>query len=107
MAGSLGDLGGLLRQAQKMQREMAAKQEELGKRRFDGSAGGGAVQVTVSGGRQLLEVKIAKEAVDPEEVDLLEDLVMAAVNDALKQAEEAFARELGELSGGLGLPGMM
>ncbi len=107
MAGSLGDLGGLLRQAQKMQRELAAKQEELAKRRFDGSAGGGAVQVTVSGTRQLLELKITPEAVDPSEVELLEDMVMAAVNDALKQAEETFNKELGELSGGMGLPGMM
>ncbi len=107
MAGSLGDLGGLLRQAQKMQREMAAKQEELGKRRFEGSAGGGAVRATVSGARQVLELKIAPEAIETGEAELLEDMVLAAVNDALKQAEETFARELGELSGGMGLPGMM
>ena len=107
MAGSLGDLGAQLRQAQKMQREMASKQEELGKRRFEASAGGGAVRVTVTGARQILELKIAPEAIAAGEADLLEDLVQAAVNEALRQAEETIARELGELSGGLGLPGMM
>ncbi len=107
MAGSLGDLGGMLRQAQKMQRELAAKQEELGKRRFEGRAGGSAVIVTMNGARQLLELKIDPAVVNPEEADLLEDLVLTAVNDALRKVEETTAKELGELSGGMGLPGMM
>ncbi|MDP6941808.1 MAG: YbaB/EbfC family nucleoid-associated protein [Planctomycetota bacterium] len=107
MAGSLGDLGGLLRQAQKMQRQMAELQEELGKRKFDGQAGGGAVKAVVSGKRQLLELKIDPEAVDPSEAELLEDLVLTAVNEALKAAEETSQQEMQGLSGGMGLPGMM
>ena len=106
MAGSLGDLGGLLRQAQKMQRQVAELQEELHKRIFEGSAGGGAVKVKVNGARQLLEVKISPEVVDPKDVDMLEDLVAGAVKEALKQAEETVAAEMQGLTGGMGLPGM-
>lgn len=90
-----------------MQRDMAAKQEELAKRRFEGSSGGGAVRVAVSGLRHVLELRITREAVDPAEVELLEDLILTALNDALHKAEETYARELGELTGGLGLPGLM
>ncbi|HJM39341.1 MAG TPA: YbaB/EbfC family nucleoid-associated protein [Planctomycetota bacterium] len=107
MAGSLGDLGGLLRQAQKMQRQMADLQEELGKRKFEGKAGGGAVKAVVSGNRKLLELKINPDAIDPEEAELLEDLILAAVNEALKAAEETSQKEMQGLSGGMGLPGMM
>ncbi len=107
MAGSLGDLGGLLRQAQKMQRQMSELQEDLAQRKFEASSGGGAVKVTVSGARQLLELKINPEVVDPEETELLEDLVMTAVSDALKQAEEVSSKEMQALSGGMGMPGMM
>ncbi|RMH02049.1 MAG: YbaB/EbfC family nucleoid-associated protein [Planctomycetota bacterium] len=104
MAGSLGDLGGLLRQAQQMQRQMTAKQEELARRRFEASAGG-AVRAVVSGDRRLLELRIDPAAADPEDVAALEDAVLTAVNEALRQAAETAAEELGKLSGGLGLPG--
>lgn len=107
MSGSLGDLGGLLRQAQQMQQRMAELREDLGKRRFEGRAGGDAVHAVVSGDRQLLELNIAPEVVDPKDVSMLEDLVMTAVGEALKQAAEAVEKEMGDMTGGLGLPGMM
>lgn len=107
MGGSLGDLGGLLRQAQKMQQKVVELQESLGKRTFEGKAGGGAVRATVTGARQLVDVKIDKAVVNPEDVELLEDLVTTAVKEALRQAEETAAAEMQRVTGGLGLPGMM
>lgn len=107
MAGSLGDLGGLLQQAQKMQRQVAELQEELHKQVFEGSSGGGAVQAKVNGARQLLEIEIKPEVVNPDEVDLLEDLVTTAVRDALKKAEDTTTSEMQRITGGMGLPGMM
>lgn len=106
MAGSLGDLGGLLRQAQKMQQQVAELQEELKKRTFEGSAGGGAVHVVVNGQRELVEIKIKPEAVDPDDVELLEDMVRGAVNQALKQAEETTTAEMQKVTGGMGIPGL-
>ncbi|PCH82762.1 MAG: YbaB/EbfC family nucleoid-associated protein [Planctomycetota bacterium] len=107
MAGSLGDLGGLLRQAQKMQRQMAELQEDLAQRKFEASSGGGAVKVTVSGARQVIALSINPEVVDPEDTELLEDLVMTAITDALKQAEVVSSQEMQALSGGMGIPGLM
>ena len=106
MAGSLGDLGGLLRQAQKMQRQVAELQDELGKRSFEGSAGGGAVVVAVNGKREFQSIRIKPEVVDPEDVEMLEDLVGAALKDALQKAEEASSEAMKGVTGGLGLPGM-
>lgn len=107
MAGSLGDLGGLLRQAQQMQRRMADLREDLGKRRFEARAGGDAVFAVVNGDRQLLELKISPEVVDSEDVGMLEDLILTAVGEALQQAAHAVEKEMGDMTGGLGLPGMM
>ena len=106
MAGSLGDLGGLLRQAQKMQRQVAELQEELKKKTFEGQSGGGAVHVVVNGNRELVEIKIKPEAVDPEDVEMLEDMVQGAVNEALKKAEETTQAEMQRVTGGMGLPGL-
>lgn len=107
MAGSLGDLGGLLRQAKKMQQQVSDMQEELNKKSFEGSAGGGAVKVVVSGAREFQSIKIDAEVVDPAEVEMLEDLVGAAVKEALKQAEAAHSEAMKGVTGGMGLPGMM
>ena len=106
MAGSLGDLGGLLRQAQKVQRQMAELQEELKKQSFEGTAGGGAVTARVSGAKELLEVRIRPEAVEAGDVEMLEDLVTTAVRNALNEAETQTSKKMKELTGGLGLPGM-
>ncbi|MFK5955269.1 MAG: YbaB/EbfC family nucleoid-associated protein [Planctomycetota bacterium] len=106
MAGSLGDLGGLLRQAKKMQRQVTEVQEEMAKAEFEGSAGGGAVKVRINGARMFLGIDIKPEVVDPEEVEMLEDLVGAALKEALKKAEEANSAAMKGVTGGMGLPGM-
>lgn len=92
----------LLQQAQKMQEELARAQEELSNRRFEGSAGGGLVTAVVTGGPELVELTIDPQVVDPEDVAMLEDLVIAAVRQAMDAAVKAAGDEIGGLSGGLG-----
>ena len=100
-----GNMQQLMRQAQKMQQQMLQLQEDLDKREYEGTAGGGAVSCKVSGKRQLIELTIDKDAVDPEEVEMLQDMVLAAVNDALKNGEETREREMARV-GGAGMGGM-
>lgn len=107
MAGSLGDLGGLLKQAQKMQRQVAELQEELGKRTFEGTSGGGMVKVVVNGKREFQSISIDPQVIDPDDAEMLEDLVASALRDALSQAEKASQEAMSGVTGGLGLPGMM
>lgn len=91
---------------QKMQREMTKIQEELAKETVEATSGGGAVTATMTGQQKLVSVAISPEVVDPEDVDLLQDLVVAAVNDALTKSQELQAKRLSVLTGGLKLPGM-
>ena len=100
-----GNMQQLMRQAQKMQQQMIKAQEELDAREYEGTAGGGAVSCKVSGKRQILELTIAPDAVDPEDVEMLQDMVIAAVNDALKKGEETRESEMARL-GGAGMGGM-
>ena len=95
----------LMRQAQKMQEQMQKAQEELDEKVYEASAGGGMVTCKVSGKRELLELTIKPEAVDPDDVEMLQDLVLAAVNEALRTANETTEREMGKLTGGLNMPG--
>ena len=90
-----GNMQQLMRQAQKMQQQMMKAQEDLDAREYEGTAGGGAVSCKVSGKRQLLSLTIDKDAVDPEEVEMLQDMIVAAVNDALNNMKYEIARELG------------
>ncbi len=90
-----------------MQRQVQELQEELARRTYEGSAGGGAVRVTFNGARELLSVRIQPEACNPAEADVLEDLVTAAVKDALRRVEEENASAMKKVTGGLGLPGLM
>jgi DNA-binding YbaB/EbfC family protein len=106
MATGFGDMSSLLKQAQEMQRRMADTQRSLGERILEGSAGGGAVKAYVNGNQELQAVKIQKAAVDPTDVDTLEDLVTAAVRQALQAAKELRDREMGKVTGGMNLPGM-
>lgn len=94
----------MMKQFKKMQAEMARVQEELAHEEVEASAGGGSVKVTVNGKQEVIKIVIAKEAVDPEEVEMLQDMIMAAVNEALRQSQELAAKRLGGLTGGLGLP---
>ena len=100
-----GNMQQLMRQAQKMQQQMIQAQQELDAREYEGTAGGGAVTCTLSGKRQLLSLTIDKDAVDPEEVEMLQDMIVAAVNDALKKGEETREREMSRI-GGAGMGGM-
>ncbi len=89
-----------------MQDQIAKMQEELESKTVEASSGGGAVAVVANGKKEVLSIKIAPEAVDPDDVEMLQDLVMAAVNEALRTAEEMKEREMAKITGGLGMPGM-
>lgn len=95
-----------LKQAQELQAKMAKAQQELGEMTLEASAGGGAVTVTVDGQQNVRAVKISPEVVDPEDVEMLEDLVLAALNEAMEQSRAAAAERLGGLTGGLKIPGL-
>jgi len=100
-------MGSLMKQAQKMQQEMAKVQEELADETVEASAGGGTVTVTVTGALEVRAVKINPEAVDPEDVEMLEDLVAAATNEALKAAQDLAANKMSRVTGGMNIPGLM
>jgi len=106
MPGGMGNMNQMLKQAQKMQADMQKAQEELVLRTVEASAGGGAVSVRVSGKKELLEVKIAPSAVDPDDVEMLEDLIMSAVNEGLRKADDMAANEMGKITGGMNLGGL-
>ncbi len=97
-----GNMTNRMKQAQRMQRQMEEGQKELETKEFTASAGGGAVEATVSGKKELLKVTLSQEVVDPEDVEMLQDLILAAVNEAMRQAEEASAELMGKMTGGLG-----
>jgi DNA-binding YbaB/EbfC family protein len=100
------DLGGLMEVAQKMQGEVAKAQEELGKKTCEASSGGGMVTATVNGHYELVGLKIDSNAVDPADVDMLQDLIVAAVNQAMVKVREMAKEEMSKLTGGLNIPGM-
>lgn len=97
-----GNMNNLMKQAQRMQRQMEEGQKELETKEFTASAGGGAVEVTVSGKKEVLRVKLTEEVLDPEDIEMLQDLIIAATNEALKQADEANEALMGKMTGGLG-----
>lgn len=97
-----GSMNNLMKQAQKMQKQMAEQAKEFETKEFEASAGGGAVSVTVSGKRELTKVAIDPDAVDPEDVEMLQDMIMAAVNEALRKVEEANQAMMGKFTGGFG-----
>ncbi len=99
-------MGGLLKQAQKLQNQMTEMQEELAKKTVEASAGGGMVKVVVSGKQELLSITLEKEVVDPAEVDMLQDMILAAVNEGLSKSQEMVQSEMTKLTGGLALPGL-
>ena len=97
-----GNMQQLARQAQKLQQQMAKAQEEIEAREFEATAGGGMVSVKVSGKRELLSITINPQVVDPEDVEMLQDLVMAAVNEALRKGEDAREEAMGKMAPGMG-----
>ena len=100
--GMPGNMANLMKQAQRMQRQMEEQQKELESKEFTATAGGGAVEVTVSGKREVLKVKLAEEVVDPDDIEMLEDLIMAAANEALRAMETDSQNQMAKLTGGLG-----
>ena len=106
MGGGPSNMQSMLKQAQKMQEDMAQKQAELEEREYETSAGGGVVNVKINGKKEILSVKIDPEVVDPDDVETLEDLVTAAVNEAIKTVEAVSAEEMQKITGSMGLPGM-
>ena len=97
-----GNMNNLMKQAQKMQRQMEENQKALQEKEFTAAAGGGAVEVTISGKKEVTKVKLAEEVVDPDDIEMLEDLIMAAVNEAMRKVDEESVSAMSKLTGGLG-----
>ncbi|WP_429883274.1 YbaB/EbfC family nucleoid-associated protein [Geobacillus stearothermophilus] len=106
MRGGMGNMQKMLKQMQKMQKEMQKAQEELAEKTVEGTAGGGMVTVIANGHKQILEVKIKEEVVDPDDIEMLQDLVLAATNDALKKVDELANDMMGQFTKGLNIPGL-
>ena len=102
-----GGIGNIMKQAQQMQKRMAQLQQELEERRIEASAGGGMVKAVVSGKQQLISLTIDPKAVDPDDVEMLQDLVVAAVSEALKQSQQLAQEEMAKITGGMNLPGLV
>ena len=100
--GMPGNMANLMKQAQKMQKQMEEQAKEMEEKSFTATAGGGAVEVTVSGSKKILKVKLDEEVVDPDDVEMLEDLIMAATNEALRQIDEQSQASMSKITGGLG-----
>ena len=101
-----GGMQNMIKQAQKMQEDMQAKQAELEAKEYDVSAGGGVIDVKINGKREILSVKLAEEIVDPDDIETLEDLSIAAINEAIKTVDADAAAEMAKITGGMGIPGM-
>lgn len=104
--GGMGNMQGMMKKVQKLQADMAKMQEELKLRTIETTVGGGAVTVVVSGKKEVVSVKIDPSAVDPEDVEMLEDLLVAAVNEGMRKIDEMTEAEMGKLTGGMKMPGM-
>lgn len=100
--GMPGNMNNLMKQAQRMQRQMAEQQKALEEKEFTATAGGGAVEVTVTGNRQVTKVVLQPEAVDPDDIEMLQDLIVAAVNEALRQVDEEVTASMSKMTGGIG-----
>ena len=97
-----GNMNNLMKQAQRMQKQMEEQQKELEEKEFTAAAGGGAVEVTISGKKEVTKVKLQPEVVDPDDIEMLEDLIMAATNEALRQVEDYSQESMAKTTGGLG-----
>ena len=102
----MGNMQNMMKQMQKMQKKMAEAQEKLGEERIEGTAGGGAVTVVVSGHKEVLEVRLDEDIVDPEDVETLQDLILVATNDALSKVDEIVSKTMGQFTKGMNIPGL-
>jgi DNA-binding YbaB/EbfC family protein len=101
------DMGNMMKQAQKLQSKMLKLQEEMAEKTVEASSGGGMVKVVANGRHQILSIQIDKEVVDPDDLEMLQDLILAAVNDALLKSQEMVTGEMSKLTGGMNIPGLM
>ncbi len=106
MGGGAQNMNAMLRQAQKMQEDMAALQEELDAREYDVSAGGGVVGVKINGKKEVLSIDIKPEIVDPDDIETLSDILVAAINEAIKRVEDTNSEEMAKITGNIGMPGL-
>ncbi len=102
--GNAGNMAGMMKKVQKMQADMAKLQEELKQRTLEVTAGGGAIKVVISGDKEIRSLKIDPEAIDPEDVEMLEDMLIAAFNEALKKVDDMTSTEMAKVTGGMNLP---
>ncbi|MEW6624983.1 MAG: YbaB/EbfC family nucleoid-associated protein [Bacillota bacterium] len=102
----MGNMGKMMKQVQKMQQQMQKMQEELEQRTLEATAGGGVVKVVANGKMQIVSVEISPEAIDPEDVEMLQDMILAATNEALQKIQEMMQSEMGKITGGLNIPGL-
>lgn len=104
--GMPGNMNNMIKQAQKMQQDMLRAQQELEEKEIEATAGGGAVSVKISGKKELLELTISPEVVDPDDIEMLQDLIIAAVNEGMRKADEMSAQQMSKLTGGMNIPGL-
>lgn len=101
----MGNMNNMMKQVQKMQKDMAKLQEEVEQRQVEASAGGGAVTVVVTGKKEITSITLKPEIVDPDDIEMLQDLIMAAVNEAIRKADDMVSKEMSKITGGMSLPG--
>lgn len=101
-----GNMNQMIKQAKKMQEQMAKMQDELQERVLETSVGGGAINVKINGRQEILEIKIKPEVIDPDDVEMLEDLILAGINEAIKQSQEMVSGEMSKITGGFNIPGL-
>jgi nucleoid-associated protein EbfC len=101
------NMNNLMKQAQKMQKQMADTQDELSTKTLEITSGGGAVKIVINGKKEIEQLVISKDVIDPDDIEMLQDLVLSAVNEAIRQADEMVNSEMGKITGGMGMPGGM
>lgn len=101
-----GNMNNMMKQVQKMQRDMQEAQEKIESEEFEATAGGGAIKVTVNGKKEVLSIDLKPEVVDPDDIEMLQDLIIVAVNEALKTAEDTMSKSLSKFTGGMNIPGL-
>lgn len=106
MGGGPSNMNAMIKQAQKMQEDMIALQAELDEREYDVSAGGGMVEVKINGKREITAIKVKPDIVDPDDIETMEDIIVAAVNEAIKRVDSTNEQEMQKITGGMGMPGM-
>ncbi len=106
MGGGMPNMNSMIKQAQKMQAEMEKMQAEMEETKYEATAGGGAVAAVVSGKKELLEVRISPDACDPDDVEMLQDLIVSAVNEAMRKADDMASSSMSKITGGMNIPGL-